>query len=229
MPNRFLQKPQKIRLVAMSLSCVNLRICTIRPPPPRNPCALRNDVPNLNSVQHPLTELFRHRVHVYCIPHGINRPIQHNNAMPREVNISDKKFQSKLFKNILNFTYKLIASKILSPYFKPFKEHRNRFSGWHTVTRLDVIFSYPDRVPLTHFVHRAKKAFAMRAWIFCWVLCATGIFRRCNGKVIKHRVGANLRLSDYGPSVLPLRHCNLVCKVQGHSFSSFAGIFRPFL
>ncbi len=30
----------------------------------------------------------------------------------------------------------------------------------HTVTRLDVIFRYPDRVPLTHFVHRAKKIFA---------------------------------------------------------------------
>ncbi len=99
----------------------------------------------------------------------------------------------------------------------------------HTVTRLDVIFRYPDRVPLTHFVHRAKKAFAMRAWIFCWVLCATGIFRRCNGKVIEHRVGANLWPSDYGPSVLPLRHCSLVWKIQGHSFSSFAGILRPFL
>jgi hypothetical protein len=28
-----------------------------------------------------------------------------------------------------------------------------------TVTRLDVIFRYTDRVPLTHFVHRAKKVF----------------------------------------------------------------------
>ncbi len=27
----------------------------------------------------------------------------------------------------------------------------------YTVTRLYVIFRYPDRVPLTHFVHRAKK------------------------------------------------------------------------
>jgi hypothetical protein len=26
----------------------------------------------------------------------------------------------------------------------------------YTVTRLDAIFRYPDRVPLTHFVHRAK-------------------------------------------------------------------------
>jgi hypothetical protein len=33
----------------------------------------------------------------------------------------------------------------------------------HTVTRLDVIFRYPDRVPLTHFVHGAKKFFAMWA------------------------------------------------------------------
>ncbi len=32
-----------------------------------------------------------------------------------------------------------------------------------TVTRPEVIFHYPDRVPLTHFVHRAKKFFAMRA------------------------------------------------------------------
>jgi hypothetical protein len=31
----------------------------------------------------------------------------------------------------------------------------------HTVTRIDVIFRYPDRVSLTHFVHRAKKVFAM--------------------------------------------------------------------
>ncbi len=30
-----------------------------------------------------------------------------------------------------------------------------------TVTRIDVIFRYPDRVPLTHFVHRAKKVFSM--------------------------------------------------------------------
>ncbi len=66
-----------------------------------------------------------------------------------------------------------------------------------TVTRLDVIFRYPDRVPLTHFVHRAKQVFAMWAWIFCWVLCASGIFRRCNGKVIWHRMGANPLPSDY--------------------------------
>ncbi len=31
----------------------------------------------------------------------------------------------------------------------------------YTVTRIDVIFRYPDRVPLTHFVHRAKKVFSM--------------------------------------------------------------------
>ena len=29
-----------------------------------------------------------------------------------------------------------------------------------TVTRPYVIFSYPDRVPLTHFIHRAKKFLA---------------------------------------------------------------------
>jgi hypothetical protein len=93
----------------------------------------------------------------------------------------------------------------------------------YTVTRLDMIFRYPDRVPLTHFVHRAKKVYGMWAWIFCWVYCATGIFRRCNGKVFKHRVGANLRPSDYEPGVLPLRHCTLVCKMQWHSFCSLLG------
>ncbi len=49
-----------------------------------------------------------------------------------------------------------------------------------------------------HFVHRAKKVFGMWAWIFCWVFCATGIFRRCNGKVLylSTGVGANIRPSD---------------------------------
>ncbi len=80
----------------------------------------------------------------------------------------------------------------------------------YTVTRIDVIFRYPDRVPLTHFVHRVKKVFSMGAWILCWVFCATGIFRRCNGKMFEHRGGVNLLPSDYDPSVLPLRHCSLV-------------------
>jgi len=80
----------------------------------------------------------------------------------------------------------------------------------YTVTRTDVIFRYPDRVPLTHFVHRAKKVFSMWAWNFCWLFCATGIFRWCNGKVFEHSVGANLRPSDYEPGVLPLRHSSLV-------------------
>ena len=87
-------------------------------------------------------------------------------------------------------------------------------NGKNTVTRLDVIFGYLDRVPLTHFVHRAKKVFGMWAGSFCWGFCATGIFRWCNGKVIEHRVGANLRPLDYGPSVLPLRHCSLVWKLK---------------
>ncbi len=116
-----------------------------------------------------------------------------------------------------------------NPFQRPYTCDFDPNNTYSTVTRLDVIFRYPDRVPLTHFVHRAKKVFAMWAWIFCWVLCATGIFRRCNGIVIEHRVGANLRPSDYEPGVLPMRHCSLVCKVQGHSFSSFAGIFRQFL
>jgi hypothetical protein len=33
----------------------------------------------------------------------------------------------------------------------------------YTVTSHDMIFRYPDRVPLTHFVHRAKKGFGMWA------------------------------------------------------------------
>ncbi len=92
---------------------------------------------------------------------------------------------------------------------------------YYTVTRIDVIFCYPDRVPLTHFVHRAKKVFSMWAWIFCWVFCATGIFRRCNGKVFEHRVGANP--SDYETGVLPQRQCTLVCKTQRHSLCSLLG------
>jgi hypothetical protein len=36
---------------------------------------------------------------------------------------------------------------------------KNAFS----VTRLDAIFRYTDRVPLTYFVHRAKKDFGMWA------------------------------------------------------------------
>ncbi len=103
-----------------------------------------------------------------------------------------------------------------------------------------MIFRFPDRVPLTHFAHSAKKVFGMWAWIFCWVFCATGIFRRCNGKVFEHRAGANFRPSDYELGVLPLRHCSLVCMTQRHSHSSLLGfsavsvvtgsrIFRPYL
>ncbi len=103
------------------------------------------------------------------------------------------------------------------------------FKHWeYTVTRLDMIFRYPDRVPLTHFVHRPKKVFGMWAWIFCWVFCATGIFRRCNGKVFEHMVGANLWPSDYEPGVIPLRHCTLVCMWQWHSFCSLLGFSGRF-
>jgi hypothetical protein len=34
------------------------------------------------------------------------------------------------------------------------------FLSLYTVTSRDVIFRYPDKVPLTHFVHRAKKFLA---------------------------------------------------------------------
>jgi hypothetical protein len=39
----------------------------------------------------------------------------------------------------------------------------NQLISTYTVTSLDVIFRYPDRVPLTHFVHRAKRVFYMWA------------------------------------------------------------------
>ncbi len=98
----------------------------------------------------------------------------------------------------------------------------------YTVTRLDVIFRYPDRVPLTHFVHRAKKVFGMWAWIFCWIFCAAGNFRRYNGNVFEHRVGANLRPSDQEADILPLRHCLLVFKMLWHSLCSFLGFSGRF-
>jgi hypothetical protein len=107
----------------------------------------------------------------------------------------------------------------------------------HTVTRIEVIFRYPDRVPLTHFVHRAKKGFSMWAWIFCWDFFATRIFRRCNEKVFEHRVGANLPPSDYEPGVLPLRHCTLVFMKHSVPCWDFPAVsvvpgsrfFRPYL
>ncbi len=98
----------------------------------------------------------------------------------------------------------------------------------NTVTRIDVIFRYPDRVPLTHFVHGAKKVFSMWAWIFCWLLCNIGIFRRCNGKVFEHRVSTNLRPSDYEPGVLPLRHCSIECKTQWQSVYFLLGFSGRF-
>ncbi len=93
--------------------------------------------------------------------------------------------------------------------------------GPNTVKRIDVIFRYPDRVPMTHFVHRAKKAFGMWTWIFCCVSCTTGIFRRCNGKIFEHRLGANLRSSEYEAGMLPLRHCILKQTTLWHSMWSF--------
>ncbi len=68
----------------------------------------------------------------------------------------------------------------------------------------------------------------MWAWIFCWLFCATGIFRRCNGKVFEHRIGANLRPSDYEPGVLPLRHSSLECKMQWQSVCFLLGFSGRF-
>jgi hypothetical protein len=41
--------------------------------------------------------------------------------------------------------------------------HQRRSFSDLIFTRLGVIFRYPDRVPLNHFVHRAKKVFGMWA------------------------------------------------------------------
>jgi hypothetical protein len=48
----------------------------------------------------------------------------------------------------------LTAAKVFPLYFISCENH-------YTVTRIEVIFRYPDQVPLTHFVHRAKKVFSM--------------------------------------------------------------------
>ncbi len=55
----------------------------------------------------------------------------------------------------------------------------------YTVISRDLNFCYPYRVPLTQFVHIAKKTSGMWAWMFCWVFCATGIFQPCNEKVFE--------------------------------------------
>ncbi len=65
-------------------------------------------------------------------------------------------------------------------------------------------------------------------WIFCWVFCATGIFRLCNRKIFEHRLGANLRPSDYEPDILPLRHCFLVYWMLWHSLCSLLGFSGRF-
>ncbi len=80
----------------------------------------------------------------------------------------------------------------------------------------------------------------MWAWIFCWVCCATRIFRWCDGKVFEHRVGANFWPSDYEADTLPLRHCTLVSGELLHlcpncqdfpavSVVTGSRIFRPYL
>jgi hypothetical protein len=54
--------------------------------------------------------------------------------------------------------------KITFSYFSKFVYYFfqcRKNSSHYTVTRIDVIFRYPDRVPLTHFVHGAKKVFSM--------------------------------------------------------------------
>ncbi len=118
-----------------------------------------------------------------------------------------KAFSATLYLLARNITQSVKYGK---KYFYVLKILLSRHVRQCTVTRIDVIFRYPDQVPLTHFVHRAKKVFSMWAWIFCWFFCATRIFRWCNDKVFEHRVGANLRPSDQEADILPLRHSTLV-------------------
>ncbi len=58
--------------------------------------------------------------------------------------------------------------------------------------------------------------------------CATRIFRRCNGKIFEHRLGANLRPRDHEPDILPLRHCILGYVMLWHSLCSLLGFFGRF-
>ncbi len=46
-------------------------------------------------------------------------------------------------------------------------------------------------------------------------------FPRCNGKILEHRLGANLRPSDNEADILPLRYSILMCKLLWHSLCSF--------
>ncbi len=105
---------------------------------------------------------------------------------------------------------------------------QNKVSILFTVTSCDGNFCYPDRVPLTQFVNLAKKNSGMWARIFCWVFCVTRIFQRCNGKILKHRLGANVPPSDYDADILPLRHCILVFMMWWHSLCSFLGFSSRF-
>jgi hypothetical protein len=98
----------------------------------------------------------------------------------------------------------------------------------YTVTIRKVNFCYPDRVPLTQFVHITKKSSSVWAWNFCWVFCATGIFLRCNRKIFEYRLGANLRPSGYEADILPLRHCILMYRMLWHSLCSILGFSGRF-
>jgi hypothetical protein len=98
--------------------------------------------------------------------------------------------------------------------------------GGYAVTSHDVDFCYPDRVPLTQFVHIAKKINVGLNFLLSF--CATGIFRRCNGKIFEHRLRANLRPSDYEADILPLHNCILVYIMLWHSLCSFLGFSGRF-
>ncbi len=92
-----------------------------------------------------------------------------------------------------------------------------------TVTRLDAIFLYPDRVPLTHSVHRAKKVFRMCGPEFSVEFSAPPefcIWEQGGRKPMTFRLGSRYSTTA---SLHP-------CVQLPMTFIVFlAGIFQPFL
>jgi hypothetical protein len=98
-------------------------------------------------------------------------------------------------------------------------------TGTHTVTRLDMIFRYPDRVPLTHFVHRDKKSFWHLGLIFL-----LSFLRHRNFPVLQRksswaqggREPLTFRLRNRCSTTAPLLPCiceaiTFMCSLQGFS------------
>jgi hypothetical protein len=78
----------------------------------------------------------------------------------------------------------------------------------YTATSRDVNFCYPDRVPLTHFVHIAKNNSVRQNFLLSFLRHRN--FPAVERQIYEHRRGGNLRPLDFEPDTLPLRHCILV-------------------